>query len=258
MYDKSTSATQLLPCHLQLYPLPCHILLYTDTGMISEVFYREIPLMMPPYPSHQHTHTTPAPAPSCRASWSPEEGPETRRARTGVTVRVILLHSTHVPSRTATKKHAHPISYRPAPPPPATMSEGLSRRRGHGSASGGAGANTTTSPSSNNGSPNPGSGTTFSMGPGSSLGPEGIRRPSSTSGSNSASAGGAGPGSSNGSSAMASSGSKSGHKIAYDPRDLETNSDEHEMPKLTLMEEVLLVGLKEWVDHASSAALRRH
>lgn len=36
----------------------------------------------------------------------------------------------------------------------------------------------------------------------------------------------------------------SGHKIAFDERDLE-NGEETVMPKLTLMEEVLLLGLKD-------------
>lgn len=35
------------------------------------------------------------------------------------------------------------------------------------------------------------------------------------------------------------------HKVAYDPRDLEERSDEDQYPKLTLLEEVLLLGLKE-------------
>lgn len=35
-----------------------------------------------------------------------------------------------------------------------------------------------------------------------------------------------------------------GHKVAYDERDMETK-EEKEMPKLTLMEEVLLLGLKD-------------
>ncbi len=35
-----------------------------------------------------------------------------------------------------------------------------------------------------------------------------------------------------------------GHKVAYDERDMET-PEEKEMPKLTLMEEVLLLGLKD-------------
>ena len=34
-------------------------------------------------------------------------------------------------------------------------------------------------------------------------------------------------------------------KIAYDPRDFENGSDSQQAPKLTLMEEVLLLGLKD-------------
>lgn len=41
------------------------------------------------------------------------------------------------------------------------------------------------------------------------------------------------------------SSSGSHHKIAYDPRDLETSDEERSHPKLTLMEEVLLLGLKD-------------
>lgn len=40
-------------------------------------------------------------------------------------------------------------------------------------------------------------------------------------------------------------GGSSGHKIAYDPLDLETRSEEAELPKLTLMEEIILLGIKE-------------
>lgn len=42
-----------------------------------------------------------------------------------------------------------------------------------------------------------------------------------------------------------SAGGGSGHKIAYDPMDLETRSEEAELPKLTLMEEIILLGIKE-------------
>jgi len=38
--------------------------------------------------------------------------------------------------------------------------------------------------------------------------------------------------------------STSGHKIAYDPKDIEERSEEKILPKLTLMEECLLLGLK--------------
>ena len=36
-----------------------------------------------------------------------------------------------------------------------------------------------------------------------------------------------------------------GNKIAFDPRDLESDSDVGKMPRLTIMEEVLLLGLKD-------------
>ena len=36
-----------------------------------------------------------------------------------------------------------------------------------------------------------------------------------------------------------------GHKIAYDPRDISESEERVKQPKLTLMEEVLLLGLKD-------------
>ncbi|KAG8898015.1 hypothetical protein FRC00_003522, partial [Tulasnella sp. 408] len=36
-----------------------------------------------------------------------------------------------------------------------------------------------------------------------------------------------------------------GSKIAFDPRDLDTEGESSKMPKLTLMEEVLLLGLND-------------
>lgn len=36
-----------------------------------------------------------------------------------------------------------------------------------------------------------------------------------------------------------------GHKIAYDPRDISESAERIKQPKLTLMEEVLLLGLKD-------------
>jgi len=36
-----------------------------------------------------------------------------------------------------------------------------------------------------------------------------------------------------------------GHKIAYDPRDISENAERIKQPMLTLMEEVLLLGLKD-------------
>ena len=36
-----------------------------------------------------------------------------------------------------------------------------------------------------------------------------------------------------------------GHKIAFDPRDISENAERNKQPKLTLMEEILLMGLKD-------------
>lgn len=36
-----------------------------------------------------------------------------------------------------------------------------------------------------------------------------------------------------------------GHKVAYDPRDISENEERVKQPKLTLMEDVLLLGLKD-------------
>ena len=51
-----------------------------------------------------------------------------------------------------------------------------------------------------------------------------------------------------------------GHKIAFDPRDISENAERSKQPKLTLMEEVLLMGLKDkqgylsfWNDNISYA-----
>ena len=38
---------------------------------------------------------------------------------------------------------------------------------------------------------------------------------------------------------------ENGHKIAFDPRDISENAERGKQPKLTLMEEVLLLGLKD-------------
>lgn len=38
---------------------------------------------------------------------------------------------------------------------------------------------------------------------------------------------------------------ENGHKIAYDPRDMSESAERSKQPKLTLMEEVLLLGLKD-------------
>lgn len=40
-------------------------------------------------------------------------------------------------------------------------------------------------------------------------------------------------------------GGENGHKIAFDPRDICENEERTKQPKLTLMEEVLLLGLKD-------------
>ncbi|KKF92829.1 Vacuolar protein sorting-associated protein 74 [Ceratocystis platani] len=54
--------------------------------------------------------------------------------------------------------------------------------------------------------------------------------------------------------------SENGHKIAYDPRDMNESAERSKQPKLTLMEEVLLLGLKDkqgylsfWNDNISYA-----
>lgn len=39
--------------------------------------------------------------------------------------------------------------------------------------------------------------------------------------------------------------SSNGHKIAYDPKDISESAERIKQPKLTLMEEVLLLGLKD-------------
>ncbi|KAI9825180.1 MAG: Vacuolar protein sorting-associated protein 74 [Sarea resinae] len=53
---------------------------------------------------------------------------------------------------------------------------------------------------------------------------------------------------------------ENGHKIAYDPQDISENAERNKQPKLTLMEEVLLLGLKDkqgylsfWNDNISYA-----
>jgi golgi phosphoprotein 3 len=38
---------------------------------------------------------------------------------------------------------------------------------------------------------------------------------------------------------------ENGHKIAFDPRDISESTERSKQPKLTLMEEVLLLGLKD-------------
>lgn len=39
--------------------------------------------------------------------------------------------------------------------------------------------------------------------------------------------------------------SENGHKIAFDPRDISESAERNKQPKLTLMEEILLMGLKD-------------
>ncbi|KAL8873810.1 MAG: hypothetical protein Q9174_000767 [Haloplaca sp. 1 TL-2023] len=55
-------------------------------------------------------------------------------------------------------------------------------------------------------------------------------------------------------------GGENGHKIAFDPRDLSESAERNKQPKLTLMEEILLIGLKDkqgylsfWNDNISYA-----
>src|SRR5690349_3220824 len=38
---------------------------------------------------------------------------------------------------------------------------------------------------------------------------------------------------------------ENGHKIAFDPRDISESEERNRQPKLTLMEEILLLGLKD-------------
>jgi Golgi phosphoprotein 3 len=46
---------------------------------------------------------------------------------------------------------------------------------------------------------------------------------------------------------------ENGHKIAFDPRDISESEERNKQPKLTLMEEVLLLGLKDKQVRPSSA-----
>lgn len=39
--------------------------------------------------------------------------------------------------------------------------------------------------------------------------------------------------------------SENGHKIAFDPRDISESAERSKQPKLTLMEEIILLGLKD-------------
>jgi Golgi phosphoprotein 3 len=49
--------------------------------------------------------------------------------------------------------------------------------------------------------------------------------------------------------------SANGHKIAYDPRDISESAERSKQPKLTLMEEVLLLGLKDKQVHEYPSTL---
>lgn len=52
--------------------------------------------------------------------------------------------------------------------------------------------------------------------------------------------------------------SENGHKIAFDPRDISESTERSKQPKLTLMEEVLLLGLKDkQVRHPIAGSLLR-
>lgn len=89
------------------------------------------------------------------------------------------------------------------------MSSGLTRRRGGGGGGGGGGDNEEAE-SSRVASPPPKGGSRDTGGPETSY----------ESGEN-------------------------GHKIAFDPRDISESAERSKQPKLTLMEEVLLLGLKD-------------
>lgn len=39
--------------------------------------------------------------------------------------------------------------------------------------------------------------------------------------------------------------SENGHRIAFDPRDMSESAERSKQPKLTMMEEILLLGLKD-------------
>lgn len=96
---------------------------------------------------------------------------------------------------------------------PNSMGEGLTRRRGGGGGNGGDG----------------------SPGLGSS---DQLPSHNNTNTSSSSSAG-------NANKKPVVAPSASGGKVAYDPRDFQDDSEANKMPRLTLMEEVLLLGLKD-------------
>lgn len=120
-------------------------------------------------------------------------------------------------------------SHSPPPHTPHTMTEGLTRRRGPGAAAGGSASG---GPSASNSSADLAARAAPSGASGArSGGSTGIGR----TGAPVSAAGGAG-----GSGAMEGRG-----KVAYDPRDFDNGNEEKEVPRLTLMEEVLLLGLKD-------------
>lgn len=49
--------------------------------------------------------------------------------------------------------------------------------------------------------------------------------------------------------------SANGHKIAFDPRDISESEERNKQPKLTLMEEILLMGLKDKQVHISNTPM---
>ena len=147
------------------------------------------------------------------------------------------------------------------------MSEGLSRRRGHGSASAASSSLSGGAPSSNNHNDgeegldgrrlSPKVRSASNMGAsGMGMGDAARRGSSHASGSGS---GAGGP--SSGGAAQATTGSagdrKPGHKIAFDPQDLETRDEELEQPLLTLMEEIILLGIKECVKPPRAGPISR-
>ena len=116
-----------------------------------------------------------------------------------------------------------------------TPTSGLQRRRGAGAASASAGPSTSTSRNiddddytpSRTASPAPGGSST----PTSSRNPAGL--PTSAYGSRSATG------------SVTTYDESTGHRVAYDPRDLNDEKEIGENPRLTLMEEILLLGLKD-------------
>lgn len=53
-------------------------------------------------------------------------------------------------------------------------------------------------------------------------------------------------------------GGENGHKIAFDPKDIGESEERSKQPKLTLMEEVLLMGLKDKQVSSIPTILRPH